>query len=76
MEDLDQVDPMIRIAIFSRARTLADRVSDRLKDAKSFLEKDDEDGVLGSLEGVESDLQAISCLMFMCHEFKEKEHDE
>ena len=65
---------MVRTAIFKRAKALTDRVSERLKDAKSFLEQDCEDGVLGSLEGIESDLSTINCLMFVCQDFNQKEH--
>ena len=78
MEEPELLDPMIRIAIFSRARTLADKVSNRLKEAKSFLEHDDEHRVLLSLDGIESDLKAINCLMYMCVELSDsdKENDK
>jgi hypothetical protein len=52
---------------------LTDKVSERLKDAKSFLEQDNEAGVLGSLEGIESDLLTIKCLMLLCQDFNRKE---
>lgn len=52
---------------------LTDKVSERLKDAESFLEQDNEDGVLGSLEGIESDLLTIKCLMLVCQDINRKE---
>jgi hypothetical protein len=73
MSDQNLVNPVVRVALFSRAKTLTDTVSERLKDAKSFLEQDNEDGVLGSLEGIESDLLTITCLMSLCQDFKRKE---
>ena len=73
MTDLNQVNPVVRVALFSRAKKLTDKVSERLKDAKSFLEQDNEDGVLGSLEGIESDLLTINFLILTCQDFNQKE---
>lgn len=73
MPDQNLVNPVVRVALFSRAKTLTDTVSERLKDAKSFLEQDNEAGVLGSLEGIESDLLTIKCLMLLCQDFNRKE---
>ena len=73
MSDLNLVNPVVRVALFSRAKMLTDTVSQRLKDAKSFIEQDNEDGVLGALEGIESDLLTIKCLMSLCQDFKRKE---
>jgi len=66
----------IRATLLRNTIATIDAIRRRLNDASAHLERDDAEGVLGALDGIERDLARVRCLVSVAQDFGPKEKHE